>query len=65
MRAERIGTTSVTFDHAAYRVGDDGEADELMVTAKQTLVCLDLAARKAIPVPDEYRRLVLDFEGGT
>src|SRR3954469_23421213 len=37
VRVERIGTTSVTYDYAAYRCDDDGVADLLMATAKQTL----------------------------
>ena len=54
VRVERIGTTSVTYDHAAYKL-TDGEEDELMVTAKQTLVWIDLAraevAAGARPLP--------------
>ena len=34
-----------------------------MVTAHQTLVYVDLAERKACPVPDAYREAVLAFEG--
>jgi acyl-CoA thioesterase FadM len=33
-----------------------------MVTAHQTLVYVDLAERKACPVPDAFRRPVLAFE---
>jgi acyl-CoA thioester hydrolase len=62
VRVERIGTTSVTYDHAAYKLIDDAE-DELMVTAKQTLVWLDLAKRRPLPVPDLFRERVLEFEG--
>src|SRR4051794_6345626 len=62
VRAERVGRTSVTFDHAAYRLEDDG-GDTLMVTAKQTLVLIDLAERKAVPVPAEYRERLAAFEG--
>lgn len=58
-RVGRIGRTSVTFAFAAYRLIDD----VLMVTAHQTLVYIDLAERKACPVPDDYRELVLAFEG--
>ena len=29
-----------------------------MATAKATLVCIDLAERRAIPVPDAFRALV-------
>jgi acyl-CoA thioester hydrolase len=58
-RVARIGRTSVTFAFAAYRTADDA----LMVTAHQTLVYVDLTERKACPVPDDYRTLVLGFEG--
>jgi acyl-CoA thioester hydrolase len=63
VRVERIGTTSVTYDHAAYRV--DGNGDEtLMATAKATLVCIALDERRAVPVPDELRERVAAFERG-
>jgi acyl-CoA thioester hydrolase len=60
VRIERVGTTSITYDHAAYRVDDDG--DELMATAKATLVCIALDERRAVPVPDEFRAQVEAFE---
>jgi acyl-CoA thioester hydrolase len=60
VRVARLGHTSVTFAFAAYRLPDD----LLMVTAHQTLVYVDLAERKACPVPDEFRLPVLAFEGG-
>ena len=60
VRVSRLGRTSVTFAFAAYRLPDG----QLMVTAHQTLVYVDLAERKACPVPGEYRATVLDFEGG-
>jgi len=59
-RVARVGRTSVTFEFAAYRVPDD----VLMVTAHQTLVYVDLAERRACPVPAEYRARVLEFEAG-
>ena len=58
-RVSRIGRTSVTFEFAAYRQPDD----VLMVTAHQTLVYIDLAERKALHVPDDYRARVVAFEG--
>jgi acyl-CoA thioester hydrolase len=61
VRVERIGTTSITYDHAAYRVMD-GE-DELMATAKATLVCIDLNERRAVTVPDTFREQVTAFDG--
>ncbi len=58
-RVSRIGRTSTTFEFAAYREPDDA----LMVTAHQTLVYVDLAERKACPVPDSFREPVVAFEG--
>ena len=58
VRIERIGTTSITYDHAVYRVEDD----TLMATAKATLVCIALDERKAVRVPRELRELVSAFE---
>ncbi|MGB2874167.1 MAG: thioesterase family protein [Gaiellaceae bacterium] len=60
IRVSRIGRTSVTYEFAAYRVDDD----VLMVTAKQTLVLVDLSERKACPVPGSYREKIAAFEGG-
>jgi acyl-CoA thioester hydrolase len=59
VRVARLGRTSVMFEFAAYRVPDD----VLMVTAHQTLVYIDIAERKACPVPDSFREPVLAFEG--
>ncbi len=57
VRVERIGTTSITYDHAAYRVDDDS----LMATATATLVAIDLGERRAVPVPQELRATVDAF----
>jgi acyl-CoA thioester hydrolase len=61
VRVERIGTTSITYDHAAYRVDEDG--DTLMATAKATVVCIALDVRQAVPVPDAFRRQIEALEG--
>ncbi len=58
-RQLRIGRTSATFEEEAYRVEDDA----LMVTAQQTVVYVDVAERKAIPIPDAYRDAIRAFEG--
>jgi acyl-CoA thioester hydrolase len=58
-RVSRIGRTSVTFEFAAYRLPDA----TLMVTAHQTLVYIDLTARRPDVVPDDYRAAVQGFEG--
>jgi acyl-CoA thioester hydrolase len=64
VRVERVGTTSVTYDHAAYRLDEDDDtgADVLMATAKQTLVLIERAARLPVPVPDGFRERVAEFE---
>jgi acyl-CoA thioester hydrolase len=62
VRVERIGTTSITYDHAAYRIDDDGGDDTLMVTAKTTAVCISLDERRAVPVPEPIRELVGTFQ---
>lgn len=59
VRVRRIGTSSVTYECAAYRLPDD----ELMVTATQTLVLVDLVTRRPRRVPDEARAAILAFEG--
>src|SRR5215813_1774525 len=47
VRVSRIGTTSVTFEFAAYRLPERS----LMVIAHQTAVHVDRGQRCAIPVP--------------
>ena len=59
IRVSRIGRTSVTYEHAAYRAEDD----VLMVTATQTLVLVDLEERRGCPIPDWYREQIAAFEG--
>jgi acyl-CoA thioester hydrolase len=59
VRVERVGTTSVTYDYAAYRIDDDGDdGDLMMASAKQVLVLVDKLTRRPIPVPDDFRRQV-------
>jgi acyl-CoA thioester hydrolase len=59
VRLARIGRTSTTYEFAAYRVDDD----VLMVTARQTLVLVDLDERRATPIPDSFKDVVAAFEG--
>ena len=62
VRVERVGTTSVTYDYAAYRCDDEGVPDELMATAQQTLVLIALDERHPVPVPDSFRARLTGFE---
>lgn len=59
VRVERLGTTSITYDHAVYRADDDA----LMATAKATLVCIALDERRAVPVPDAFRAQIEELQG--
>jgi acyl-CoA thioester hydrolase len=59
VRLARIGRSSLTFEHAAHRVEDD----ELMVTATQTMVLIEIPARRPAEVPQAYRDAVRAFEG--
>jgi acyl-CoA thioester hydrolase len=59
VRPARIGRTSVTYEHAAYRIEDD----LLMVTAQQTVVLVDVAQRRPVAVGGWFRDPVRAFEG--
>ena len=59
VRVSRIGRTSVTFEFVAHKIPED----TLLVTAHQTLVYVDLAGRRAMPVADEYRQTIAALEG--
>jgi YbgC/YbaW family acyl-CoA thioester hydrolase len=59
IRLKRIGRTSIAYEAGAYRVEDD----LLMVTAELTLVLVDIAERRAYPIPDVFRREMRQFEG--
>jgi acyl-CoA thioester hydrolase len=58
---DRLGTTSVTYDYAAYRLGED-DSELLMATAKQTSVLINLEDRRTVPIPDEFRAQIDAFE---
>ena len=59
VRIAKIGRTSATYELAAYRARDD----VLMVTATQTLVLVDLEERKAVSIPESYKRAIRAYEG--
>jgi acyl-CoA thioester hydrolase len=58
VRIRRIGTSSVTYEFAAYL-----EGEILAVTATQTAVLVDLAERRPCPVPGWWRERIRGFEG--
>jgi len=60
VRVSRLGRTSATYECVAVRLPDE----VLMVTATQTVVLVDLATRRPIPIPDPSRAPIRAFEGG-
>ncbi len=60
VRVSRVGRTSVTFQFSAHKI----PGETLMVTAHQTLVYVDLEERQPVPIPNDYRASVVEFEGG-
>ncbi len=58
VRTKRIGRTSLTNEFSALR--EDGTH---MCEAEQTLVFVDLAERRPVPVPARYRDGIGGFEG--
>jgi acyl-CoA thioester hydrolase len=59
VRLARIGRTSATYECAAYRLEDDA----LMVTARQTVVLVDLVRRRPAEISTSFREQIRAFEG--
>jgi acyl-CoA thioester hydrolase len=57
---EEIGTKSATFRHRLFSADDDA----MVFTTLFKTVCLDLAARKAAPIPDDIRTGLMAMMGG-
>jgi acyl-CoA thioester hydrolase len=59
VRIGRVGRTSVTYELAAYKLPEDS----LLVTATQTVVLIDRADRRPVPIPESALGRIRDFEG--
>lgn len=57
-RVSRVGNSSMVFEYAVTKP----DSGELLATANQVLVYIDLDARKPLRVPDEVRASVNQFE---
>jgi acyl-CoA thioester hydrolase len=53
VRVARVGTSSLTWELATYKLNGDG--DTLMTTASQTQVLIDRANRMPQPIPHAFR----------
>jgi acyl-CoA thioester hydrolase len=58
VRARRIGTTSLVWEFEAYNTS----GDERLVSATQTVVSVDLAERRPVPVEWRVRDAIAKFE---
>lgn len=58
-RVSKVGNSSMAFEYAVTK--PDGE--ELLATATQVMVYVDLAARRPLRIPDNYREAIGKFEG--
>lgn len=58
VRIGRIGNTSLTWNLCVHRHGDD----ELMCTADQVLVLVELAEQRPATIPESFRSQVRAFE---
>jgi acyl-CoA thioester hydrolase len=58
VRAERLGTTSITWAFDAFHAG----TDEHLATATQVLVAIDADARRPVAIPAAVRAAVAEFE---
>jgi acyl-CoA thioester hydrolase len=59
VRVSKIGGKSFTMDYAIARVGDGA----LIATGQSVLVAYDYAAGRSVPVSDEFRMRVAEFQG--
>jgi acyl-CoA thioester hydrolase len=60
VRVARIGTSSLTWELAAYKL--NGDDDTLMTTASQTQVLIDRTGRMPQPIPDPFRGSIASVE---
>jgi acyl-CoA thioester hydrolase len=59
VRVSRVGRSSTTWEFAAHQVA----GGELLVTSSQTMVLIDVAERRPVTVPEEFRATVQELEG--
>jgi acyl-CoA thioester hydrolase len=59
VRVTRIGTSSMTMEHVVW----SEQASRVAAEVTSTLVNLDYAAGRAVPVTEEQKRAIEEFEG--
>lgn len=64
-RVAKLGRTSLTFEFEVfYRCEEDPSKDRLLAKATQTMVNVDLAERRPVPIADHMRQRIEAFEAG-
>jgi acyl-CoA thioester hydrolase len=61
VRTSRLGSKSMTMDYALLDESDG----RVLATGRTIMVAYDYRAGESIPVPDEWRRTIAQFEGGS
>lgn len=62
-RVAHLGRTSITFEYdVVYRCEDDPAQDRLLASATQTMVNVDLAERRPVPIAEHVRARIAAFE---
>lgn len=59
VRVDRIGNKSLTFQHTIV----DTSGEKVYAAAEVVMVAFDYEVDAAVPVPEEWRRLINEFEG--
>ncbi len=60
-RVLRIGNKSITFEHCIV----NRDNDEIMSTCTAVLVCFAPKRQQSVPVPEQWRKNIIKFEGRT
>lgn len=58
-RVTHVGNKSMIFEHCIVNRGND----ELISTCTAVLVCYDPVLKQSMPVPEQWRRKIMAFEG--
>lgn len=58
-RIAKLGNKSLTMEHYLVEEG----SNEVMSTCTAIMVCFNIKERVSIPIPEEWRKKILDYEG--
>ena len=60
-RCSRLGTKSFDFDYCVVREETDG-TESIVATCTSVQVAFDYASNQSMPIPDEWRKIVENYE---